>query len=142
MSKVLNIKTQNFIIMSIKYKLIQKSQPGVAGGGRKKWYASVGLDGEASIDDLVKQIEKFSALSEVDIRGVIIALENVIQDELANGRVIRLDKLESFYPSLSSEGTVKEEDFTSANIKTARVNYRPGVRISKALLTASFKKKS
>lgn len=128
--------------MSIKYKLIQKAQPGVAGGGSKKWYANVVLDGEASIDDMVKQIEKFSALSEADIRGVIIALENVIQDELANGRIVRLDKLGSFYPSLSSEGTLKEEDFTSANIKAAKVNYRPGARISKALLTANFKKKA
>ena len=40
----------------------------------KKWYASIYNDGEISVDDLVKQIEKFSALSEADIKGVIIAL--------------------------------------------------------------------
>lgn len=61
--------------MSIKYNLIEKGEPGVAGGGVKKWYASIANDGELSIDDLVKQIEKFSALSEADIRGVIIALK-------------------------------------------------------------------
>ena len=132
---------QKKIIMPIKYKLAQKSQPGVAGGGAKKWYAAVANDGELTVDDLVKQIEKFSALSEADIRGVIIALENVIQDQLANGKIIRLDKLGSFYPSLASEGVVKEEDFTVANIKSAKVNYRPGKRISNALSTATFKKK-
>ena len=29
----------------------------------QKWYAIVSSDGEVSIDDIVKQIEKFSALS-------------------------------------------------------------------------------
>lgn len=128
--------------MPIKYKLLEKGQPGVAGGGQKKWYAAVANDGELSIDDLVKQIEKFSALSEADIRGVIIALENVIQDGLSNSKIIRLDKLGSFYPSLSSEGVARAEDFTSAHIKQAKVNYRPGKRIVNALLTATFKKKS
>ena len=94
-----------------------------------------------TVDDLTKKIEKFSALSEADIRGVIIALENVIQEELINGKIIRLDKLGSFYPSLSSEGVAKAGDFTVANIKSAKVNYRPGKRISNALSTAVFKKK-
>lgn len=132
---------QKKFIMPIKYKLIEKSQPGVVNGGTKKWYANVYNDGEVTIDDLVKQIEKFSALSEADIRGVVIALENVMQDELANGKIIRMDKLGSFYPSLSSEGVVKPEDFTAANIKSAKVNYRPGKRILDILSTATFKKK-
>lgn len=134
-------KHKYFLIMSIKYKLIEKGQPGVAGGGTKKWYAAIALDGELTVDDLTKQIEKFSALSEADIRGVIIALENVIQEELINGKIIRLDKLGSFYPSLSSEGTLTEKEFTVANIKSAKVNYRPGKRIGDALATALFKKK-
>lgn len=120
---------------------MQKAQPGVAGGGTKKWYATTATDGELTVDDLTKLIEKFSALSEPDIRGVIIAMENVIVDQLVQGKIIRLDKLGSFYPSLSSEGVVKEEDFTIANIKNAKVNYRPGKRISNALSTATFKKK-
>jgi len=128
--------------MSIKYKLVQKGQPGVVGGGAKKWYANAISDGELTIDDLVKQIEKFSALSEADIRGVIIALENVIVDQLSNGKIIRLDKLGSFQPSLSSEGAIKEEDFTSANIKGVKLNYRPGTRIQNALKVSSFKKKA
>lgn len=127
--------------MAITYKLIQKSQPGVAGGGTKKWYAVVSNEGETTIDALVSRIEKFSALSEADIRGVIIALENVIQEELAAGKIVRLDKLGSFYPSISSEGVVAEEDFSAALIKTAKVNYRPGARITNALLTTTFKKK-
>lgn len=127
--------------MAIKYKLVEKGQPGVVGGGTKKWYATAISDGEITIDDLVRRIEKFSALSEADIRGVIIALENVIQDQLVEGKIIRLDKLGSFYPSISSEGTATAAEFTSASIKSVKLNYRPGTRIQNALKTASYKKK-
>ena len=127
--------------MSIKYKVIEKAQPGVVGGGTKKWYAAIVNDGELTVDDLTNKIEKFSALSEADIRGVIIALENVIHEELINGKIIRLDKLGTFYPSLSSDGVAAEKDFTVANIKSAKVNYRPGKRITNSLSTATFKKK-
>lgn len=126
--------------MPIKYNLIERGEPGVSGGGTKKWYAVAVNDGELSVDDLSKQIEKFSALSEADIRGVIIALENVITDSIANGKIIRMDKLGSFYPSLSSSGAVTKEDFSTSLIKGAHVNYRPGKRIDDTLKTVTFKK--
>lgn len=128
--------------MSIHYKLYQKPQPGVAGGGIKKWYANAVLDEELTVDDLVKKIEKFSSFSEADIRGIIIAMENVIKEEITNGKIIRLDVLGSFYPSLSSEGVEKKEDFAAANIKGVKANYRPGKRILDALTLIDFKKKS
>lgn len=115
-SKIYNKpKKQN--TMPIKYNVIKRGEPGVVGGGTKKWYAVVSNNGELSVDDPVKQIEKFSALSEADIRGVIIALENVIQDGLANGKIIRLDKLGSFYPSLSSNGSIDQRNSTPATSK-------------------------
>ncbi|WP_042719776.1 HU family DNA-binding protein [Flavobacterium sp. B17] len=126
--------------MPIKYTVIERGELGVTGGGTKRWYAQVKTEGEMSIDDLVKEIEKFSALSEADIRGVIIALENVIQKELANSKIIRLDKLGSFYPSLSSGGAESEDKFNVNLIKGAKVNYRPGKRITDALNTATFTK--
>lgn len=126
--------------MSITYSLIEKGEPGVVGGGVKKWYATVKTNGEMTIEDLTKAIEKFSALSESDIMGVIIALENVIVDEVTNGKIIRLDKLGSFYPSLSSMGAATEEEFNVSMIKGAKVNYRPGKRILDALKTTGFKR--
>ena len=127
--------------MSIKYKLIEKGQPGVAGGGTKKWYASIVTDGELDIDDIVKQIEKFSSLSEADIRGVVIAVENVIQEALADSKIVRLDKLGTFYPTLSSGGAATEKDLNQSLIKSAGVNYRPGKRILDTIKSKGFEKK-
>ncbi|MSN86263.1 HU family DNA-binding protein [Riemerella anatipestifer] len=127
--------------MSIKYKVIERVQPGVAGGGDKKWYASVTTDGEVGIDDLTKQIEKFSALSEADIKAVIIALENVIQNALADSKIVRLEKLGTLYPTLSSGGATTEKDFNQSLIKSVGVNYRPGKRILDSMKAAGFEKK-
>lgn len=35
--------------MAIKYSLIERGEPGVVGGGTKKWYANVALDREFSV---------------------------------------------------------------------------------------------
>jgi predicted histone-like DNA-binding protein len=126
--------------MALKYKVIQKTQPGVVGGGEKKYYASIVTDGETTIDDLAKEIEKFSSLSEPDIYGVIVALENVIQNKLAESKIIRLEKLGTFYPTLSSEGHIKPEDISSLSIRSAGINYRPGERLQKAIDDAGFQK--
>jgi len=126
----------------IKFKVVKKGQPGVAGGGTKKFYAQLVFDGEATIDEIVKDIEKFSALSEADIHGVIIALENVIQDKLSHSRIVRLEKLGSLYPSISSNGEDDEKKITSHSIKRVSVNYRPGVRILNSLKDAGFEKTS
>lgn len=126
--------------MAIKFKVVEKPQPGVTGGGVKKWYATVKTDGEITIDELTKEIEKFSALSEADIRGVIIALENVMVNQIVNGKIVRLDKLGSFYPSLSSEGAATEAEFNISLIKGAKINYRTGTRIADALKVAKFQK--
>jgi len=86
------------------------------------------------------EIEKFSALSEPDIRGVIIALENVIQNKLADSKIVRMDRLGSFYPSLSSEGREDEEDVNEHCIKRIKVNYKSDTRIMHTMKDKGFKK--
>jgi predicted histone-like DNA-binding protein len=124
----------------IKYKVSEKGQPGVTGGGVKKFYAQVVYGDEVTIDDLSKEIEKFCSLSEPDVRAVILALENVIQTKLSEGRIVRLERLGSLYPAISSQGEAKAEDVDANSIKSVSVNYRPGVRILAAMNDAGFKK--
>jgi predicted histone-like DNA-binding protein len=123
----------------IKIKFSEKPQPGVKGGGTKKFYAHVVTDGEATVDELVKDIEKFSSLSEPDIRGVIVALENVIQNKLSESKIVRLEKLGSLYPSVSSDGVEDPKEATSDLVKEVTINYRPGDRLKKAINDAGFK---
>ena len=124
----------------IKYKVAEKGQPGVPGGGIKKFYAQILYGDEVTVDDISKEIEKFCSLSEPDVRAVIIALENVIQTKLSEGRIVRLEKLGSLYPAISSQGEEKAEDVDAKSIKSVSVNYRPGARILAAINEAGFKK--
>lgn len=121
--------------MSIKYRLVERGQPGVAGGGIKKWYADVANNGgELGVDDLVKRIEKFSALSEADIKGVIIALENVVHEALADGKIVR------YILSLVAVEQVRRKIFNISLIKSVGVNYRAGKRILEGMKSAGFEK--
>lgn len=126
--------------MPIKFRTVERGQPGVIGGGEKKFYAQIVFGEVVTIDELVKEIEKFSALSEPDIRGVLYALENVIQGRLGNGQIMRMEKLGSFYPTLSSSASDIATKVKSTNIRKVGVNYRPGKRILNAIRDAGFEK--
>jgi predicted histone-like DNA-binding protein len=126
--------------MPIKYSERIKGKPGVVGGGDKKKYPAIVYDGEFTVDDLVKAVEKFSALSESDILGVIRAVENVIQIQLGNSKIIRMDKLGYFYPTISSKGSELTGTVKSTQIVKVGVRYRPGKRILDALNAAGFEK--
>ncbi|MDR7793741.1 HU family DNA-binding protein [Riemerella anatipestifer] len=127
--------------MSIKYKTIQKAQPGVAGGGDKKFYASpVVYQGEKTLEGLTKDIEKISTVSGADIRAVLYALVDVMQNSLSDGQIVRLGELGSMRVSLSSEGKAKEEEVTSAAVKSAKVLFTPGSDLKKMLQTLKFEK--
>lgn len=123
----------------MKFKAVEKVNP-LKPHEPKKWYAQIVTGDEVSMDEIVKEIEKFSALSEPDIRGVIIGLENVVQNKLSEGRIVRFDRLGSLYPSLSSSPSEKEEEVTEVNIKSVKVNFRPGKRILDAMKNAIKKK--
>jgi predicted histone-like DNA-binding protein len=62
----------------------------VPGGGEKKYYASANPSGEMTLTGLTKSIEKISAVSGADIRAVLYAMVDVMQDALANGQIVRL----------------------------------------------------
>jgi len=126
--------------MAISFKVVQKGQPGVAGGGEKKYYASPVLDGEMTMPEMVKAIEKICTVSGADILAVLYALVDVSIDNLSNGTIVRLGELGSLRPSLSSEGKATEAEVSASVIKGASVLFTPGTRIKAMLAAAKFKK--
>ena len=126
--------------MSIKFKIIERGEPGVVGGGTKKFYASPVMDGEMNLVDLTKAIEKICTVSGADIRAVLYALVDVSVDNLSNGTIIRLGDLGSMRISLSSEGLPTAEEVKASSIKGTSVIYTPGTRIKEMLASAKFQK--
>lgn len=126
--------------MSIKYKVIEKGEPGVKGGGEKKFYASANITGEKTLAGLTNDIEKISTVSGADIRAVLYALVDVMTDSLADGQAVRLGELGSLRVNISSEGKATEKEVTASAIKSAKVVFTPGVEIKKMLATLKYEK--
>ena len=126
--------------MPIKFKVIERGQPGVAGGGTKKFYASPIMDGEMTLDDMTKAIERACTVNGADIRAVLYALVDISVDNLSSGTIIRLGDLGSLRISLSSEGKDKADDVSASAIKGTNVIFTPGPRIKDMLNTVKYQK--
>ncbi|MDP3912188.1 MAG: DNA-binding protein [Bacteroidota bacterium] len=126
--------------MAIKFKVIERGEPGVVGGGTKKFYASPVMDGEINLNDLTKAIEKICTVSGADIRAVLYALVDVSIDNLGNGTIVRWGDLGSLRVSLSSEGKATADEVKASAIKSTSVIFTPGTRIKEVLGAAKFQK--
>ncbi|MGP1462904.1 HU family DNA-binding protein [Tannerella sp.] len=126
--------------MAIKFKVIEKGQPGVAGGGVKKYYASANVTGEKTLAGLTRDIERMSTVSGADIRAVLYALVDVMQSSLADGQAVRLGELGSLRINISSEGKDTEKEVTADAIRSAKVIFTPGVDLKKMLANLKYEK--
>jgi predicted histone-like DNA-binding protein len=126
--------------MAIQIKSVERGQPGVAGGGVKKYYASPVHDREISLDGLTKSIEKTSTVSGADIRAVLYAMVEEAVSGLSDGRIIRLGDLGSLRITLSSEGKNTAEEVTANVVKKAGVIFTPGKKLQEMLAGAKFTK--
>lgn len=90
------------------------------------FYAHAQARGEADIRTLSDRIELMCTVTRADVMAVLIAVESVITDCLANGEIVRLGDLGSLQMSLSSKGVIAKEDFTASLINKSRILFRPG----------------
>ena len=126
--------------MSVKIKAIAKGQPGVSGGGEKKFYASPVMDGDMNLDALTKAIEKISTVSGADIRAVLYALVDVSIDGLSRGSIVRMGDLGTFRITISSEGKATAQEVGSASVKKAGIIFTPAARLMDMLKNLKFQK--
>jgi len=126
--------------MSIAFSVIQRGEPGVVGGGVKKYYAASQARGELTLADLGKRIEQKCTVNGADIRAAIYALLEVMLLEMADGKIIRLGELGSLRVNLSSEGVENEEDVKSSVIRSAKVVFTPGKDLKNMLETLTYEK--
>jgi predicted histone-like DNA-binding protein len=126
--------------MAIKFKSIEKGEPGVVGGGKKKFYASPVSNGEADLDQITKAIEKVSTVSGADIRAVLYAMVDTTNDMLADGKIVRLGELGSLRVSFGSSGHETEKEVNAKSITSSKVLFTPGKMIKKMLVSLDYKK--
>lgn len=126
--------------MAISLKTIERGEPGVTGGGEKKFYASPVTNGEVNIDELSELIEMISTVSAIDVSGVLKSFITVVPRELSAGKIVRLGDLGYFRVSISSEGYENAEDVSGKSVKKTRILFTPGKELKKMLNNLEFVK--
>ena len=132
----LNNKTMN----KIKYHLIQRTQPGIAGGGEKKYYASIAHRERISLKELSEEIADGRTLTPTDVMAVLISLSRKIPMHLLKGDIVDLGDMGTFTVNISSAGIPDEKDFDQTLIKGLNILFRATPDMKKSLKTAAYVK--
>jgi predicted histone-like DNA-binding protein len=126
--------------MAIQIKSVERGQPGVVGGGTKKFYASPVHGREITLEGLTRNIGRASTVSGADIRAVLYAMVEEAVAGLEEGRIIRLGDLGSLRITLSSEARDTPEEVSSSAVKKAGVIFTPGKKLQTMLKTVKYTK--
>ena len=124
--------------MAINYSVSKKQNPKEV--GTYKWYASAQVTSNYTFEDLCSEVEKMCTVTEGDVLAVISSAISCMINALRRGESVFLGDLGSFRIGLSSEGTDTPEEFTSANIKKARVTILSGKSLRNASKTFQYKR--
>jgi predicted histone-like DNA-binding protein len=126
--------------MAIKFNVIERGEPGVTGGGTKKYYASTKSSGEMTLSKLTNSIEKVSTVSGADIRAVLYAMVDVMKASLADGQIVRLGELGSLRITIASNGEATAEKVSAKSIKGAKTVFTPGTDLKELLKNLKYEK--
>lgn len=99
-----------------------------------KHYAVAMHNGKLELDDLATGIADRCSLRRADVYGVLVALVDLIPDELRSGKIISMGDLGSFYISVKSEGETTADEVSTTSVKGYKLVYRPTKKLKKQLL--------
>lgn len=83
----------------ISWNKIQRRNPL---NGNLRWYPTIALNSVATTDDVVLGIVEKCTLTKIDVKAVLIALEEVVIEQLKLGNTVRFGSLGSFRPTLKT----------------------------------------
>ncbi|MFA9392701.1 MAG: HU family DNA-binding protein [Prolixibacteraceae bacterium] len=109
-------------------------------GAAAKYYGSSITTRKIGIDELSQAIARSSTVARADVYAVLVALIDEALVMLSNGNQLELGKLGTLTVNLRSEGAETEDDFSTSQIKGAKVIYRPGAELKAMLSTLKFEK--
>ena len=132
----------NFKVMSILYKVIGRTQPGVAGGGQIKYYAGIKREREVTLREMVKEISSRSTVTTADAFAVIENFLELVPKFLRNGRTVNLGQLGSFKVNISSKGYESPEDVGNYSIKRNKISFLPSGEMRESMAGVKYTKAS
>lgn len=98
-----------------------------------KLYASAVHDERVELDDLATMVADRCSLRRSDVHGVLVALMDLVPDQLLEGNIVALGQLGSFYANVSSDGVETEEEVSVSQVRGVNIRYRPTKELKKKL---------
>lgn len=125
--------------MPVQFKMIPK-QNNLVSPPEVKFYPCAVSKGIVNLDDLAKIISGRCTVSRADCYGVVIALSDAIGEALSGGNIVKIQNLGSFQLSLSGTASEDESSLGKANIKSAKVVYRPSKDLKSKIKRITYKR--
>ncbi|WP_291096924.1 MULTISPECIES: HU family DNA-binding protein [unclassified Flavobacterium] len=125
--------------MSVSFKMVPKKN-NLVSPPEIKYYPCAVHDGEDDLDSLADIVASQSTISKADCYGVIIALTKAIGESLSDGRIVRIDSLGSFQITLQGFPADTLEELGKANIKGAKIIYKPSLNMKNKLKVLTYKR--
>ncbi|MDR2968360.1 MAG: hypothetical protein LBV32_01995 [Tannerellaceae bacterium] len=94
--------------------------------GQERYYAVAKATGITRLEEMCELIGARSTGSSADVKGVLDSLNWAMALELKAGRVVQLGELGNFRLSISSKGSLTEEEVTSDRVTGTRILFSPG----------------
>lgn len=123
----------------IKYMLKERINPTDL-TAPNKFYPFKQAQEELTLRDFAKRISRESTVSMMDTMAVLEGLLQIIPDEIANGKIIKLGDFGTFRTTLSSAGVATEEEFSPTKIKKLNIRFRPAREFRNLLASVRFEK--
>ena len=126
--------------MAVLYKAVPKAQPGVAGGGQIKYYASIVREQPVNLRRFANDISKMSTLTTGDVYGVLELFMDRLHFYLEDGKIVKMGDFGSFSPAIGSSGSDTPEQINRLSITRYKVNFRPSTELANRLSNVEFHK--
>lgn len=126
--------------MTIKYRVAQRAEAGVKGGGTPKYYAMASNRELVGFDELAQLMEKRTSATGADAMLIFYNLAALIPELIMQGKSIKLDGIGIISGTLVSEGKDSPEEVTSRSITGIKLHFLPDVKMKKSLKDCEFEK--
>ena len=103
------------------------------GTDEKKFYIQVAPTVPLTLEQIAKHISSRCTVTETDCLAVLNELETEVITAARNGNSVRLGKLGSFRPTISSRGVDAAAEAKVSLVKAVRCRFNPGSRLRAAL---------
>ena len=123
--------------MPIAFKMVPK-QNNIATPPQVKYYPCAVSSGEVDLEYIAEIISSRSTISVADCYGVLIGMSQVIGEELAKGKIVKIERLGTFALTLKGVGTDEPQKLNKNTILGTRMLFKPAKSLKKVLTTLNF----